>query len=274
MRLNLGVPRYRTTVLRVAPLLLCTSVPPLPKPELTIDVITSTSLRDQVDVTPALEEKLKEAWLVGWQEQADEIAKLSSMSEDDSPTLDLQQLWKDTDNSTEASTDERRQGARSVARELMRFWRYSTPRTDNLNDRLQQYDVNIPEEDTVTGEAALKERRRQLMRHAAAGVVEYRIFGEVLSRNDAVLDALPDAGLVPFEDVWRQLGGLANLTGWWEAVQDEEDIAFLESIEGLEDEDAMIESLAKVPSAPLARGPRLTSPEAPTHHHFIHHRSP
>ena len=47
--------------------------------------------------------------------------------------------------------------------------------------------------ENITNAQARTERRRQLMRHAAAGAVEYRIFGEVLSRDEAVLDALLDA---------------------------------------------------------------------------------
>jgi hypothetical protein len=252
MRLVGGLPGARSPcpLLRITPLLLC--APPTPRPDLTIDVITATSLRERFDVPPPLEVALRQAWQRSWQEQADEIAKLETMDEetmdeDEPPALNLRQLWSDTDNSTEAVLAERRQRARSVAQELMLFWRSSTPRTDKLADKIEEYDLAF--DAGVTAEAALKERRRQLMRHAAAGQVEYRIFGEVLSRDEAVLELLPEAGLVPFEEAWRQLGGFANLTGWLEDDDFEDELS-----EALRDisasDDDMFESLIEVRAHP------------------------
>lgn len=100
--------------------------------------------------------------------------------------------------------------ARDVTQSLMHFWRTATPRNDNLDSYVRDEVAR----GTMTRAVALAERRRQLTRHAEAGLVEYRIFGEVLSRDAMVLDLLPHAGQVSLESAWRQLGAVGNRTGF------------------------------------------------------------
>lgn len=87
----------------------------------------------------------------------------------------------------------------------------------------------------VTEEEARQQRRRLLQRHQAAGVVEYRIFGEVLARDEVLLDALPGVELQTFQDAWRQLGGLSNLTRWADQFEAEATEAAAEEAELMEE---------------------------------------
>ena len=103
----------------------------------------------------------------------------------------------------------------------------------------------------------MRQRRRQLQRHAAAGAVEYRIFGEVLSRDDSLLDALPEAAVQPVTEVWRQLGGLANITGWAEdmTAEMEEVDAEAELPDDFKEElERFFACLARVPNAASVGG--------------------
>ena len=165
---------------------------------------------------------LRAAWEDAWSEQLNELASLDAECaalsastaaldavEADADALDLVALWKESENATDLGLPERTARARHVTQVLMRFWRSATPRNDNLEPRMREEIVREP----MSRAVALAERRRQLRRHAAAGVVEYRIFGEVLSRDAAALGALPHAGLVSLESAWRQLGALSNVTG-------------------------------------------------------------
>ena len=219
--------RQRTSVL--APLLLCASVP---RPELVVDkLIPELASTAGLELGNTVEQRLRLAWQDAWEEQIKDIDELSEASPQQE--LDLQQLLKDSENVT--LSDERAgttgeqalradlTRARAVTRELMRFWRFSTTRTDQF---LAELEGELDSEElaelsgagqvpgNVTEEEARQQRRRLLQRHQAAGVVEYRIFGEVLARDEVLLDALPGVELQTFQDAWRQLGGLSNLTGW------------------------------------------------------------
>ena len=164
-----------------------------------------------------VEQRLRLAWQDAWEEQIKDIDELSEASPQQE--LDLQQLLKDSENVT--LSDERAgttgeqalradlTRARAVTRELMRFWRFSTTRTDQF---LAELEGELDSEElaelsgstgNVTEEEARQQRRRLLQRHQAAGVVEYRIFGEVLARDEVLLDALPGVELQTFQDAWR-----------------------------------------------------------------------
>ena len=199
------------------PLLLCASPTVYEREsESTIDKLVGTlEQRIAMDLT-ALSTPLRDAWDAGWKEQLQEIADLDatlaaddSSDDNDQPELDLPALWRQSENMTGADAKTTLRTARNVTQQLMKFWRTATPRNDNLDDDLRE-EIGY---DLMPRETALRERRRQLRRHAAAGLVEYRIFGEVLSRDEAVLDTLPSAGIATLDSAWRQLGGVANRTG-------------------------------------------------------------
>jgi len=250
-RMHLQIARHRPR-LRATLITLCTSAPPLPRPDLTVGRLRELlETSDAPHLDGALEEKLFAAWDAGWREQSIEIEALgrdlTGTPETEDNALNLRELLEASENKTAASAAERDLAARAVSRKLFRFWRYSAPRADQLDQKkLDEWQVDREKLDewqgrNVTREAALRERRRQLMRHAAAGTVEYRIFGDVLARDDALLDALPAARTVTFDGAWRQLGGLANLTGWAQTVEELEDaeedemVAFENSLpEGLQ----------------------------------------
>lgn len=227
--MRLPTPR---SVLRVAPLLLCAAAPPTPKPDATINQLSSSlqaELGATISIDSALEERLRAVWQRSWDEQAAEIKGLTEITDadDESDTLDLRRLWESSDNSSSVDALTR---ARSVMRDLTRFWRYSTPRTDIIaslseNERegfLEDAGImGVGPGENITRDDALRRRRRQLERHAAAGTVEYRLFGDAIARDDALLDAIPQAGLVTLEGAWRQLGGLANISGWASDDEDE-----------------------------------------------------
>ena len=236
--------RQRTSVL--APLLLCASVP---RPELVVDkLIPELASTAGLELGNTVEQRLRLAWQDAWEEQIKDIDELSEASPQQE--LDLQQLLKDSENVT--LSDERAgttgeqalradlTRARAVTRELMRFWRFSTTRTDQflaeLEGELDSEELAELKQSTgnVTEEEARQQRRRLLQRHQAAGVVEYRIFGEVLARDEVLLDALPAVELQTFQDAWRQLGGLSNLTGWADQFEAEGEAA-AEEAEWMED---------------------------------------
>ena len=239
--------RQRTSVL--APLLLCAIVPPVPRPELVIDeLIPELSTTAGLELGNTVEERLRLAWQDAWEEQIKDIDELCEASAEQE--LDLQQLLKDSENVTlsgEAGTtgEQARRAdltrARAVTRELMRFWRFSTTRTDQFLAELEgELDAEELAElrqsaGNVTEEEARQQRRRLLQRHQAAGVVEYRIFGEVLARDEVLLDALPGVELQTFQDAWRQLGGLSNLTGWADQFEAEATEAAAEEAELMEE---------------------------------------
>ena len=226
----------RPALLRcAAPLLLCASVPPVPRPELIVDrLIPELSSTAGLVLGETVEQRLRLAWQDAWEEQIRDISELSEKGADQD-TLDLQQLLSDSENATLSdervgTTEEQARRddltrARAVTRELMRFWRFSTTRTDQF---LDTFDGELDEEEleeltqgtNITEEEARRQRRRLLQRHQAAGVVEYRIFGEVLARDEALLDALPGVEPQTFQNAWRQLGGLSNLTGWADQFDD------------------------------------------------------
>ena len=228
--------RQRTSVL---PLLFCASVPPVPQPERVVDkLILKLSATAGLDLGSTVEQRIRLAWQDAWEEQAKDIDELEAADLSSRRRLDLQQLLTDSENVT--LSDERAgttgeqalradlTRARAVTRDLMRFWRFSTTQTDQFLSELEgpaadQLLAELdPEElgEIVTEEEARQQRRRLLLRHQAAGVVEYRIFGEVLARDEVLLDALPGVEQQSFQEAWLQLGGLSNLTGWadeWEA---------------------------------------------------------
>ena len=220
-------PTLRPAFLRcAAPLLLCASVPPVPRPELVVDrLIPELSTSTGLVLSDTVEQRLRVAWQDAWEEQIKDISELSEKASDsqDADQLDLQQLLKDSENVTLSAErvggmeEQARTRARAVTRELMRFWRFSDTRTD-----IDGFDGEFDEEDLVdvTEEEARRQRRRLLQRHQAAGVVEYRIFGEVLARDEMLLDALPGVEPQTFQEAWIQLGGLANLTGWADQFDD------------------------------------------------------
>jgi len=119
----------------LAPLLLCASVPPVPRPELVVDkLIPELSANAGLELGDTVEQRLRLAWQDAWEEQIKDIDELSEASAEQE--LDLQQLLKDSENVTH-STGEQAPGAdltraRAVTRELMRFWRFSTTRTDQF----------------------------------------------------------------------------------------------------------------------------------------------
>lgn len=197
----------------------------------------------------SLQPKLTNTWKSAWREQCDELSWLDTVlsnststvvATDDEARLDLRALWRASDNSTRgiASPEERVIGARHVTHGIMRYWRFATPRNDENVEKAAQF---LAGRETMTREVALKERRRQLRRHSAAGCVEYRIFGEVLARDEEVLRSLfpPSSSLSTasssscavqlqtLAEAWRQLGGVANRTGWAEEAR-----SFLETADG------------------------------------------
>ena len=230
-----------------APLLLCTSAPPAPtpRPEASIGKLAASLHEEGITLPDSLQAALRDAWDVGWREQAAEIDALDRQladgdDGDDETTLDLQQLFKDSANATEFTAVQRVDSARSVARDLLRFWRFSTPRSDRLKARLDEIDdedlSELVSSESVSRDEALKQRRRQLARHAAAGAVEYRIFGEVIARDTAVLDALPDVEMKTFIEACTALGATFNLTGF--AAQLDETEAEQEAQQQAEQEEA------------------------------------
>ena len=177
---------------------------------------------------------MRSTWEAAWQEQQAELRRLEELlsvpndgdelkSETEEERLDLVALWSASQNKSEAtsimwSKDSRADSgedgvarARQVTQRLMRYWRTATPRNDNLDPYARRG------RETMTRNIALAERRRQLRRHVAAGCVEYRIFGEELSRDEQALDALSCAGLETLVGAWTQLGGVARRVGWVDA---------------------------------------------------------
>ena len=196
--------------LRTSPILLCASQ--------TIDVLLPTLTKNygatyHLCGLESLQAPLQKTWQEAWREQEQELAILDDICQIDADQyqLDLRELWRASDNSTHSGVVE----ARDVTQQLMRYWRYATPANDDIDEELR---ADILLRDEMTRESALAERRRQLRRHAAAGCVEYRIFGEVLSRDAAALEAL-DAELQTLWGAWRQLGGVARQTGWAEELE-------------------------------------------------------
>ena len=133
--------------------------------------------------------------------------------------LDLKGLWEMSKNTTDAAETPQAR-ARALTRELMNFWRRATPE-NTPEDQEKRVMLEELGGRNVTFAEATRERLRLLQRHRAAGLVEYRIFGEVLSRSDDVLSGLPGTELVDFDTAWRDIGVAANLTGWLDDVQDE-----------------------------------------------------
>jgi hypothetical protein len=207
-----------------APLLLCTVAPPAPDLSSIRDLEQEVGSNLGLGLGPTVGQRLRIAWEAGWEEQANEIEALANDVAVEEPPLDLKQLLKDSENITDSSDAQRLERARAVLRELMRFWRYSTRRTDLASDSGSVDPDDLEglyfSGENVTAEDARRQRRRLLQRHRDAGVVEYRIFGEVLARDDALLDALPGAELRTYQQAWRQLGGLTNLTGWADEFAD------------------------------------------------------
>ena len=160
-----------------------------------------------------LHSQLRQVWEQGWREQLREIEDLNDRldhvdgHDGKSSGLDLVTLWQESANVTDRAARITR--ARHLTQDLMRFWRFATPANDHLDPRT----TSEMEREPMSHAVALTERRRQLVRHAKAGLVEYRIFGEVLARDDGVLDSLPSTELASLEDVWRQLGAISNVTG-------------------------------------------------------------
>jgi len=131
----------------------------------------------------------------------------------------LKGLWEMSKNTTDAAETPQAR-ARALTRELMNFWRRATPE-NTPEDQEKRVMLEELGGRNVTFAEATRERLRLLQRHRAAGLVEYRIFGEVLSRSDDVLSGLPGTELVDFDTAWRDIGVAANLTGWLDDVQDE-----------------------------------------------------
>ena len=226
--------RQRTSVL---PLLLCASVPPVPQPERVVDkLIPKLSATAGLDLGSTVEQRIRLAWQDAWEEQAKDIDELEAADLSSRRRLDLQQLLTDSENVT--LSDERAgttgeqalradlTRARAVTRDLMRFWRFSTTQTDEFlsvpeGPAADQLLAELDPSKIVTEEEARRQRRRLLLRHQAAGVVEYRIFGEVLARDEVLLDALPGVEQQSFQEAWLQLGGLSNLTGWADELEAE-----------------------------------------------------
>lgn len=192
---------------RAAPVLLYMS-----SPSSSIDKLLPalSQLAGDCNISGTLMVPLRAAWEAAWLEQLNEISCLDNESDSlYNDRLDLVALWRESENATDAGLTARTAQARHVTQALMRFWRCATPRNDLLDPRVR---AEI-EREPMSRAAALVERRRQLQCHAAAGLVEYRIFGEVLSRDVAALHALPYCELVSRESAWRQLGALSNTTG-------------------------------------------------------------
>ena len=181
----------------------------------------------------ALEEPLRNTWKAAWNEQEHELAKLDVLlsgtssaagqiaENNEDARLDLRDLWRASNNVTDGdiSPEKRTANARRVTQRLMRFWRSATPQNEDVDELARGG------RETITREVALAERRRQLRRHAAAGCVEYRIFGEVLGRDDAALGALLSRSNASvgqpetLEGAWVQLGGVASRTGWAREIE-------------------------------------------------------
>ena len=196
------------------PLLLCASISTDTIDELVPTLVKKYGATNHLCGLEALQAPLEHAWQTAWREQKEELASLDHVALEDaseSQRLDLRGLWRASDNSTHGGVEQ----ARCVTRRLMTYWRHATPRNDDIDEELRS-DILLRE--TMTRETALAERRRQLRRHADAGCVEYRIFGEVLSRDAAALNAL-DAELETLSGAWRQLGGVARRTGWAETLE-------------------------------------------------------
>ena len=137
---------------------------------------------------PALEGALEGAWSRAWLEQEAEIVQLEQ-GVDSSSTgdLDLEKLWRLSDNKTDASTSVRQARARELTRELMAFWRSATPATEQAE---AQFD---PSEELGIRNLSLADARAQrlrlLLRHRRAGLVEYRVVGEVTTEATAHAEA-------------------------------------------------------------------------------------
>ena len=153
-------------------------------------------------------------------------AELSFHGDPDiSLALDLQALVDKSANKTKGlSPSERRAKAREVAQDLMRFWRFSTGiedsdlPTDFINDAGDLTVENFQETASAVNNVTLAKRRRELTRHAKAGVVEYRIFGEILSRDASTLDELC-IEQASYLQVWKQIGGFFNFSGWADGLE-------------------------------------------------------
>ena len=195
MFISIGRAPTRCSMLPICMLVAADSYKPAPS---SIDrLIPALQLRDgnMSAITDDLSSLLGLVWEQGWREQLDEIEALSAdlddpaSIDDDSTGLDLVSLWRESENATKGhEAAARLTCARHVTSQLMRFWRSATPRNDNLDPRTTEEIVREP----MSRDVALAERRRQLRRHARAGLVEYRIC-DALHRasNPAAFTATP-----------------------------------------------------------------------------------
>ena len=165
--------------------------------------------------------------------------------------LDYLNLWALSGNATEGTERER---GREITQTMMQFWRAATrtsgefevkvlereekemkaiSESDLSRDKVDELiDVmkaqSRAEREKVAANEGARERLRLLKRHQRAGVVEHRIFGEVLSRSSAV--TLPATPILGREAKWRFAGVAANQTRWFEVSLNEEESKLLMEI--------------------------------------------
>jgi hypothetical protein len=103
---------------------------------------------------------------------------LEEMERSSKASLGLADLWQLSENRSFDSDTERRVRARALSRQVLGFLCERVEGEEKEEER-----VAVPGEGLVALGGA-KARLRSLRRHEAAGLVEWRLFGEVLARDD------------------------------------------------------------------------------------------